>query len=65
MSDFVVLSMVTFSVAGLFAGSAALFAFGLGWWIKGFKRWRLIRNAYVEGLRDGKEMKRTEDTPND
>ena len=58
MSDFLAWSMVAFSGAGLLAGSGALLAIALEWWATVPGRWRLIRDAYSEGFRDGEKSAR-------
>lgn len=60
MHDLLVWAMVSFSAAGLFCGAGALFAFGLNRWASVPKRYRLIMNAYAEGLRDAKGNKEGE-----
>lgn len=43
-------------VAVVFIASAGLFGLGLEMWIRNAKRWRLIMDAYAEGVRDTKKV---------
>jgi hypothetical protein len=51
--------------AVLFVVSAGLVGVGLEIWCRNSKRWRLIRNAYIEGVRDANKVNTAKENSND
>jgi hypothetical protein len=51
--------------AVLFVVSAGLVFVGLEIWCRNAKRWRLIRNAYIEGVRDANKVNTAKENSND
>lgn len=56
MENLLSFAMVAFSASVLFAGSGALFAYGLRMWMNAKGRYRLIIDAYAAGFEDGAQL---------